>query len=137
YRSGIREADPAHPHPGEVFLVLSRMFGNSYVESRLRRIATAGELAAKTRIFAAHALGRVAGRAEAIAMMASLAAETLPVADLAEAIRAILALDADATQVIEPILREIGRVEAEPDDVLDAARLAVRIGRPRQAVELA
>lgn len=129
--------DDAIVHPGEVFLILSRMFGDPFVASQLRKIARSGELATQTRIFATHALGRVVDSEEAITILLSLADDTSTAAELVEVVKTILALDSEAAHLVEPVLQRIITSSAESSVVIDAAQLMMRLGQPQLAVAAA
>ena len=117
------------------FLILSRMFGDPFVASRLRKIARSGELASQTRIFAAHALGHVI-EAEEETRSSDAGRRYVDRRQLLDIVKATLSLNPEAAHLVEPILHRIA-TKADSSVIIDAAQLMIRIGEPRLAVAAA
>ena len=104
-RRGEQDPDPLAAAPGEAFWLLGRIHGDSHVATVLRSVAASGELAVETRTDAAVALGWNSDRDGAIEILRSLPEDHTPPAARVRIAEAIIALNPDATDAAEAVLR--------------------------------
>jgi hypothetical protein len=136
-RRGKRDPDPLAPAPGEAFWLLGRIHGDSHVAAALRGVIASGELAIETRTDAAVALGRSSDRDGAIEVLRSLSEDAMPPAARVRIAQAIIALDSDATDAAEAVLRMMSTGTGSPGPTVRAAELLAEFGHPERAVDLA
>jgi hypothetical protein len=136
-RRGERDPDPLAPEPGEAFWLLGRIHGDPHVAAMLRNVAASGELAIETRTDAAVALGRNSDRDRAVEILRSLPEDHTPSAARVRIAEAIIALDPDATDAAEAVLRTINPGTGKPGPAARTAELLAEFGRSQQAVDLA
>ena len=136
-RRDERDPDPLAAAPGEAFWLLGRIHGDSRVATVVRSVAASGELAVETRTDAAVALGRNSDPDGAIEILRSLAQDHTPPAARVRIAEAIIALNPDATDAAEAVLRTISTGTGRPGPAARAAELLAEFGQPGQSVDLA
>jgi hypothetical protein len=137
HRRGERDPDPLAAAPGEAFWLLGRIHGDSHVATVLRSVAASGELAVETRTDSAVALGRNSDCDGAIEILRSLPEDHTPPAALVRIAEAIIALNPDATDGAEAVLRTMSTRTSSPGPAIRAAELLAEFGQQEQAVDLA
>jgi hypothetical protein len=136
-RRGERDPDPLAAAPGEAFWLLGSIHGDSHVAAALRAVAASGELAIETRTDAAVALGRSSDRDGAVEILRSLPQDHTPPAARVRIAQAIIALDSDATNAAQAVLRTMSTGTGSPGPAARAAELLAEFGQPERAVNLA
>jgi len=136
-RRGERDPDPLAAAPGEAFWLLGRIHGDSHVAAVLRSVAASGELTVETRTDAAVALGRNSDRDGAIEILRSLPEDHTPPAARVRIAEAIIALDSEATDAAEAVLRTMSAGTSRPGPAVRATELLAEFGQQEQAVDLA
>ena len=136
-RRGEQDPDPLAAAPGEAFWLLGRIHGDSHVATVLRSVTASGELAVETRTDATVALGWNSDHDGAVEILRSLPEEHTPPAARVRIAEAIIALNPDATDAAEAVLRTMSIRTSSPGPAVLAAELLAEFGQREQAVDFA